>query len=145
VKSQHRRMMTAAVLGLSMLAAACGSSKGGSASGGGATSSAAAGGNTKDTVDAGVQAGIKDALGGGSTTVAGAGTTVAAATTTVPAGPPQSMDEWNALWTSQRAAIVKRITDNKWGLSADGKTVTGPEGFSAPPAGTTWRASPTPS
>jgi hypothetical protein len=24
---------------------------------------------------------------------------------------------------------VKRITDNKWGLSADGKTITGPEGF----------------
>ena len=30
---------------------------------------------------------------------------------------------------TQRDAIVKRITHNKWGLSADGKTVTGPEGF----------------
>ena len=25
--------------------------------------------------------------------------------------------------------IVKRIKDNKWGMSADGKTLTGPEGF----------------
>jgi branched-chain amino acid transport system substrate-binding protein len=40
------------------------------------------------------------------------------------------MDGWEALWASQRAAIVKRIKDNKWGVSADGKTLTGPEGFS---------------
>ena len=39
------------------------------------------------------------------------------------------MDEWNALWVTQRAAIVKRIVDGKFGLSADGKTITGPEGF----------------
>ena len=29
----------------------------------------------------------------------------------------------------ERAAIVKRIKDNKWGKSADGKTLTGPEGW----------------
>jgi branched-chain amino acid transport system substrate-binding protein len=39
------------------------------------------------------------------------------------------MDEWEALWTKQRAAIVQRIKDNKWGKSADGKTLTGPNGF----------------
>jgi len=33
------------------------------------------------------------------------------------------------LWKEQRAAVVKRITDNKWGKSADGKTLTGPAGF----------------
>jgi len=39
------------------------------------------------------------------------------------------MAEWEALWKSQRDAVVKRIADNNWGLSADGKTITGPEGF----------------
>ncbi|MEA3213896.1 MAG: branched-chain amino acid transport system substrate-binding protein [Acidimicrobiia bacterium] len=39
------------------------------------------------------------------------------------------MDEWEALWATERAAVVKRIKDNKWGKSADGKTVTGPEGY----------------
>jgi branched-chain amino acid transport system substrate-binding protein len=40
------------------------------------------------------------------------------------------MTDWEALWAKQRAAIVQRIKDNKWGKSADGKTLTGPEGFS---------------
>src|SRR5829696_5052026 len=56
----------------------------------------------------------------------------AAASTTAPSASsadPKNMDEWEALWEKQRAAIVKRIKDNKWGLQADGKTVTGPEGF----------------
>jgi ABC-type branched-subunit amino acid transport system substrate-binding protein len=39
------------------------------------------------------------------------------------------MDAWEALWADQRAAAIKRIQDNHWGLSADGKTLTGPEGF----------------
>ena len=42
--------------------------------------------------------------------------------TTAPAAQPTSMDEWEALWAKQRDAIVKRIKDNKWGKSADGKT-----------------------
>jgi ABC-type branched-subunit amino acid transport system substrate-binding protein len=67
-----------------------------------------------------------------STTSAAAGTsapaTTAAVTTT--SGPaPQSMEQWEALWTTQRAAIITRIKDNKWGKSADGKTLTGPSGF----------------
>ena len=39
------------------------------------------------------------------------------------------MAAWEALWAQQRAAIVKRIKDNKWGTSADCKQVTGPAGF----------------
>lgn len=39
------------------------------------------------------------------------------------------MDEWEALWAQQRDAIIQRIKANKWGKSADGKTVTGPDGF----------------
>ena len=59
------------------------------------------------------------------------------------------MDEWEALWETQRAAIVKRIKDNKWGLQADGKTVVGPGRLPHRPqqvssTGATPRASPTP-
>jgi branched-chain amino acid transport system substrate-binding protein len=60
---------------------------------------------------------------------AGATTSSAATPTTAPAPRPASLDAWETLWADQRAAIVKRITDNKWGKSADGKTVTGPGGF----------------
>jgi branched-chain amino acid transport system substrate-binding protein len=61
-------------------------------------------------------------------TSAGSSTTAATATTAAGAQ-PASMDEWEALWAKQRDAVVKRIKDNKWGKSADGKTVTGPAGF----------------
>ena len=37
--------------------------------------------------------------------------------------------EWEADAAERRAAVVKKIKDNSWGLSADGKTLTGPEGF----------------
>ena len=62
-------------------------------------------------------------------TTAATATTAAAATTVAPAKYPTSMDEWNALWSKERDAMVKRITDGKFGLSADGKTIVGPEGF----------------
>ena len=39
------------------------------------------------------------------------------------------MEEWEALWTKERQAIVDRIEENHWGKSADGTKVTGPEGF----------------
>jgi branched-chain amino acid transport system substrate-binding protein len=61
-----------------------------------------------------------------------AGTTASTAgstTSTASGDKPQSMDEWEALWAKERAAIVKRIKDNHWGKSADGKTLTGPEGW----------------
>ena len=98
------RTGTAAVLGLSFIAAACGGS-GGDSSGG------------DQVVD---KSAIKDAINA---------TTVPGASTTVLQPEPKSMDEWEKLWANQRAAIIKRIKDNKWGLSADGKTITGPEGF----------------
>jgi hypothetical protein len=66
------------------------------------------------------------AAGGGASTTAAAG---GAATSTTGESQPITLDAWEALWKKQRVAVVKRITDNKWGKSADGKTVTGPEGF----------------
>jgi branched-chain amino acid transport system substrate-binding protein len=52
-------------------------------------------------------------------------------TTTASAAAPEptSLAEWETLWGQQRAAIVARIKENKWGKSADGKTLTGPGGW----------------
>jgi ABC-type branched-subunit amino acid transport system substrate-binding protein len=97
--------MTASLVGLALVAAACGSSGGGSA--------------TNATVDAGVKSGVGAALSGSSTTAGDATSTTAGAA-------PTSLPEWETLWSQQRAAIVKRIKDNKWGKSTDGKTLTGP-------------------
>jgi ABC-type branched-subunit amino acid transport system substrate-binding protein len=101
--------MTATLTGLALVAGACGSG-----GGGGNTS-------TNATVDPGIKAGVAAALGGSSTTAQGA--------TTTAAPQPTSIDAWEALWKQQREAMVKRITDNKWGKSADGKTLTGPSGW----------------
>ena len=74
-----------------------------------------------------------DSAEGSATTAGGAATTATTAassgTTAAPVAQPTSMDGWEPLWTNERAAIVKRIKDNKWGKSADGKTITGPEGY----------------
>jgi len=101
------RAALAATAALAVTAAACGGGSGGDS-------------ETAATVDQGIQSGVQAALS--STTVAGGATT-----TTVKE--PTTIDEWEKLWADQRAAMVKRITDNKWGKSADGKTLTGPEGF----------------
>jgi ABC-type branched-subunit amino acid transport system substrate-binding protein len=95
-----------ATLGLSLLAAACG--------GGDSDTS-----STANTVDQGVAQGVGSALGS-STTQGGTATTVKQ---------PESMDDWEALWTKEREAIVQKIKDNGWGKSADGTKLTGPEGF----------------
>jgi ABC-type branched-subunit amino acid transport system substrate-binding protein len=42
---------------------------------------------------------------------------------------PGSVEEWQALWAQERAAIVEKIKANGWGRSADGTTLTGPDGF----------------
>jgi ABC-type branched-subunit amino acid transport system substrate-binding protein len=70
------------------------------------------------------------------TTAAAASVTSAAGATTPPAttpttvGPqPQSLEQWEALWVQQRATNIKRIKDNHWGKSADGKTLTGSNGW----------------
>src|SRR3954452_3504011 len=76
--------------------------------------------------------------GEASSTPTGAGTATSAATSTSAGGAttttaamsqPTSLAEWEALWTQQRDAVIKRIKDNGWGKSADGKTLTGPEGW----------------
>ncbi len=117
MRSQTSCRVTASLVAAAMALAACGSS-----GGDGGTAS------PENTVDKGVQSGVNDALN--STTTAAAAVTTAAAVATTVAAKPASIADWNALATKERAAVVKRITDNKWGLSADGKTITGPEGFS---------------
>ncbi|MCC6438209.1 MAG: ABC transporter substrate-binding protein, partial [Acidimicrobiales bacterium] len=97
----------AALAGLSLLAAACGGDDGGSS------------GEAQTATS--VDRGIKDAL---QTT-----TTADADTSTTVVSEPTSMEEWEKLWESERNAIVERIKENNWGLSADGKTLTGPEGW----------------
>jgi branched-chain amino acid transport system substrate-binding protein len=74
-------------------------------------------------VDPGIKTGVQGALGGNgdSSTTAPSGTQ--------PAQTPTSMEQWEARWAKERTAIVQKIKDNKWGKSADGKEVTGPEGF----------------
>lgn len=109
------------LVGVSLVAAACGSSGGGSSTG--ATSATTAATNT-------TAAAVTTTAAAGATTTAApaAGGSIAI---TDPSKLPTDMAGWEALWASQRAAIVKRIKDNKWGVSADGKTLTGPEGFKA--------------
>ena len=65
---------------------------------------------------------------GSATTAAGA-TSTSAATATTAGKQPATWAEWEQDGAQRRAAVVKRIKDNNWGLSADGKTLTGPEGF----------------
>jgi branched-chain amino acid transport system substrate-binding protein len=105
VSGSRQRRIGASVAGMALILAACGSSK------------TSTGANAPTTA--------------GPTTTAGATTTAPGSTTSAgqAAAEPASMAEWEALWKSQRDAVVKRIKDNKWGLSADGKTITGPEGF----------------
>ncbi|MGD9754507.1 MAG: ABC transporter substrate-binding protein [Acidimicrobiia bacterium] len=111
-----------ALVGLSLIAAACGGDDGGS------------GDTTAQTVDQGVKSGIDSALQ--STTSAADGST---ASTEPAKEAPTSMEGWEALWEEERAAMLEKISSNGWGVSADGTTATGPEGFtidlSACPAG----------
>jgi branched-chain amino acid transport system substrate-binding protein len=69
----------------------------------------------------------------GSTTatssVATSASDTSAAEPATPQERPTNIEDWEALWAEERAAAVKRITDNGWGTSADGRTVTGPGGF----------------
>ncbi|MPY94667.1 MAG: ABC transporter substrate-binding protein [Acidimicrobiia bacterium] len=92
----------AGFLPLCLVAAACGGDDSSSASSG--------------TVDSGVKSGVDQALSG-------------SATTAEITDQPTSMEEWEALWAEERAAVVAEITENGWGKSADGNTLTGPEGF----------------
>ncbi len=90
MKTFVRLRWLAPLLALALVAAACGSTK---------NDSTNAGGNIldKNASDAAQQA------VGGSSTTSGGGAAVAT---------PKTMEEWEALWTKQRAAIVKQITNN---------------------------------
>jgi branched-chain amino acid transport system substrate-binding protein len=104
------RPFAVAMVAFSVLAAACGGDDGGG--GGGETATGA-------TVDEGVKSGVQSQLGASSTSGGAAG----------PAEEPATMQEWEERWAEERAAIVERITSEGWGVSADGATLTGPEGF----------------
>jgi hypothetical protein len=69
------------------------------------------------------------ATSGAPTTATSGAVAGATSTTAAAVARPTSMDEWEALWARQRQAVVQRIEDNGWGPSADGTTMTGPEGF----------------
>ena len=98
------KMTAAGLLSLALVAAACGGDD--SDDSASATSDEGAATSAPFTTDAG------------------------GATATTAAGPaPTSLADWEALWTKQRDAVIARIKDNKWGKSADGKTLTGPEGW----------------
>ena len=65
-----------------------------------------------------------DSEGSGATTSTAGGDGATSSTqrgTADAAAQPTSMEDWEALWTKERTAIVKRIKDNHWGTSADGK------------------------
>jgi branched-chain amino acid transport system substrate-binding protein len=86
--------------------------------------SGSSGSETQATVDPGVKEGIGQAFGGGQTPANGSGSSTTAASAI-----PKTLAEWDALGDRERATIVKKIKDSKWGKSADGKTLTGPAGF----------------
>jgi branched-chain amino acid transport system substrate-binding protein len=93
------RGAAATLMSLAMVAAACGGNGGGEA-------------GTVNTIDERIQAALtstteKKDLG----------------------KEPASMEEWEALWAKERAAIVAEIKQNGWGKTADGTKIVGPEGF----------------
>ncbi|MDH4147580.1 MAG: hypothetical protein OEY23_20685, partial [Acidimicrobiia bacterium] len=107
--------------GVAMVAAACGGSDGDEVS-------------SEDTIDQSVNEALNEQLN--ETDDTDVETTEAAA----PAGDePTSMEEWEALWETERAAMVERIKSEGWGVDAAGTKLSGPEGFeidlSACPAG----------
>ncbi len=117
------RTFAALAVSIGLVAAACGGDDSGGAgdtASAGDTATTAGGPATSVTVD----------IGNTTTTAAGEAT---------PAAQPTSMEEWEALWAKQRAAIVQRAKTEGYGTSADGKTVKGPGGLevdlSACPAG----------
>src|SRR5688572_188761 len=102
--SSVRRTGAGALVVLSMVVAACGGDDGDAAG----------------QVDEGVKSEVQNQLNATAST---------ASATTAPAKDPTSMDGWFALWAQERAAVVKKIKDGKFGLSPDGKTLTGPGDF----------------
>ncbi|MFN0028903.1 MAG: ABC transporter substrate-binding protein [Acidimicrobiales bacterium] len=92
---------------MALIAAACGGDDGGSGVDTG-----------EQAIDTGVANEIENQL---------TATTGVSSTTVAPA--PATIEEWMKLWETERAAVVKKIKDGKFGVSADGKTLTGPGDF----------------
>jgi len=109
------RLLVAVVAGLSLVAAACGSSDHT-----GSATETTDGGAATATTEAGTTTSVSLAIDAGEFT----GEAI-----TDPGELPPDMEGWESLWAAQREAIVARIEENDWGVSADGKTLTGPEGF----------------
>src|SRR4051794_4622086 len=80
--------------------------------------------------DDGDEAATPSGAAGGAASTAAVGAQGSTTTAGPAAARPTSMTDWEALWAKQRAAIVQRIKDNGWGVSADGKSLTGADGFS---------------
>ena len=110
-KRRRVRSISAALLGLSLVGAACGGDDGGGGQAGET--------ETGNTIDQSINSALQNE-GGTATTTESSGASKEQ---------PTSMEEWEALWAEERAAVVARIKENKWGLSEDGKTINGPEGF----------------
>ncbi|MGD9750612.1 MAG: ABC transporter substrate-binding protein [Acidimicrobiia bacterium] len=110
--ARNRATAVGAVVALSLVAAACGGDDGSDTAEGAETATTAAA-ETATTAEA------------PATTEAETATTKASA----PAKTPQSIEEWEELWATERAAVVDKIKKNKWGKTADGTKVVGPEGF----------------
>jgi ABC-type branched-subunit amino acid transport system substrate-binding protein len=70
---------------------------------------------TAASVDDNLRAGVKEAM--------------TSTTASAPTEEFTSIEQWQARWADERAAIVQRIKDNGWGRSADGTKITGPEGY----------------
>ena len=107
------------LLAFALVAAACGDSDDDSASGDEETTTTEAeGGATTETSE-------EEA-----TTTEGSAETTEGATdsTAAPGDEPATMEEWEALWETQRQAIVDEIVDGGYGVDDNG-VLTGPGGF----------------
>ncbi|MEZ5231785.1 MAG: ABC transporter substrate-binding protein [Acidimicrobiia bacterium] len=105
MRTRRARAGFGALVITALVGAACGGDDGGDS---------AAEGGTEATVAAQLQSDIGQAL---------------ATTTSQPAEEFTSMEQWEQRWADERAAIVERAEAEGWGKSADGTTVTGPEGY----------------
>ncbi len=97
-------------LAFGLMAGACGSDGDGTSAGDGTV------------LDKDQKGAVDSALDNTSTTAKSTETTAAPKEIT-------SIEDWQALWDTERAAIVKNIKDNGWGWDKTGNKVTGPDGF----------------
>ena len=108
----RRKLLPGLLAGFALIAAACGGGGDGSGS------------ETAGTVDSGIQKGVSDAFG--TTTSVGGGT---ATTAKAAAKQPTTIDGWQALWKTEREAVVKKIKAGKFGLAPDGKSALISDGY----------------